>query len=461
MHDSSFRRDNAKLLVLGAGLTGLSAAYHHPDGVVYEKEPLFGGHGKSHASQGFIFDEGIHVVHTTDQAVLDLYKKVGVEFLVHQRDAWIRSFGALTRYPFQANTFGLPVDVVKDCLLGFIENSSSDPEKITNYEDSLYDMFGKGIAEHFMIPYAEKFWGVHPRELTTDWVDIRHPRPSLEDVIDGALGDQKKGFGVNAEFRYPMKGGFGAIGDQFAKQIGDRLHLGKKVTKIDLENRCIEFNGTETVPYRHVISTIPLPEVIRCIPDAPDDVREAAAMLRTNSFFVVNLGVNREHISGKHWIYYLEKEYPFVRISFPSNFSADVAPSGTTAISAEIAYNVDTNPLTMSHKRMVERVIESLREEKILRSDDTIVFTDTIDIKYAYIIHDQNRVPAVRRIHDYLRKFDFYPCGRYGDWGYLWSHDAVLSGRDVALALKQGSIPHAPAGLCSQEGCGCVGEFDV
>ena len=66
--------------------------------------------------------------------------------------------------------------------------------------------------------------------------------------------------------------------------------------------------------------------------------------LKTNSIFVVNIGVNRSNITDKTWIYYLEKEFSFVRVSFPFNQSDNVVPIGTSSISAEIAYGND-NPL--------------------------------------------------------------------------------------------------------------------
>ena len=36
--------------------------------------------------------------------------------------------------------------------------------------------FGEGIARHFMLPYNEKLWGVHPREITAAWCSRFVPR---------------------------------------------------------------------------------------------------------------------------------------------------------------------------------------------------------------------------------------------------------------------------------------------
>ncbi|MDP3244346.1 MAG: FAD-dependent oxidoreductase [bacterium] len=424
-------------IILGAGLAGLSAAYYS-GGIVYEKDKQVGGRAKSRNKNGFVFDEGIHVLHTKNEEVLSLIKQVGANLQPRQREAWIYSYGAMTRYPFQANTFGLPVNIVKDCLIGFINNDFKEQGKIKNYADWLYFMFGKGIAEHFMLPYSQKFWGVAPSELNTEWVDIRHPKPTLEEVIEGALTDQKKGFGVNAEFLYPAQGGFGAIAESLANSIKNRIKLSMAVTGIDFKRKEIEFNHREKVNYEKVISTLPLPELVDLIKDVPIKIKEAAQKLRYNSILAVNLGINRPQITNKHWIYYHEPEYCFFRISFPFNKASSMALEGASSVAAEISYG-NNNPLPVARERVVEKVIVDLQKAKILQPDDQVLFSDVVDIKYGYVIYSSNREAAVQRIKDYLRENRIYAAGRYGEWAYLWSDEAILSGRRVAeeaMAIK-------------------------
>ena len=422
-------------LILGGGLAGLSACYHG-NGTVYEKDRTSGGHARSHSSKGFIFDEGIHVLHTSNEYILQLMEDVNANLEVKERDAWIQSNGAMTRYPFQANTYGLPTDIVKDCLLGFIENKF-EKKDIKNYRDWVQYMFGEGIANHFMIPYSKKFWGVNPENLTTDWVNVRHPRPSMEEVLNGALNDQTKGFGINATFRYPKKGGFGFIGKALEKKLKGRINKGMKATHIDVDKKEVTFNNKEVIPYNKMLSTIPLPEIIRLIPDAPEKVIEATKKLKTNSIYVVNIGVKRANITNKSWIYFLEKEYCFVRVSFPFNFTKDsnsVVPEGHSSISVEIAYGND-NPLPGDKEEIKDRVIKDLIKTKLLKKNDEIVYLDTYDIKYGYVIYDKNRRPSIKKIHDFLKPLDIIPCGRYGLWAYLWSDEAIMSGKVAAEKL--------------------------
>jgi len=417
-------------IILGGGLSGLSACYHG-NGIIYEKCDSAGGQARSHFNEGYVFDEGIHVMHTQNEYVLELMDKLEVNMDIRERSAWIQSHGAMTRYPFQANTYGLPVGIVKDCLLGFIQNDFIDVDNINNYQDWLYYMFGKGIAEHFMIPYSQKFWGVDAVDLTTEWVNVRHPKPSMEEVVNGALQDQAKGFGVNAVYRYPKKGGYGFIGKRLIEKCEGRIHTGMEATRIDLSAKKIEFNGKEELPYEKILSSLPLPELIRIIPDAPDDVRQAVKKLRTNSMFVVNLGINKPNLTDKNWIYYLEKEYSFIRVSFPSNQSDYVAPPGVSTIMAEVAYGND-NSLPEPREKMIDRVIIDLQKAGVIESNDEIVYKDAVDIKYAYVLFDKDRKSSIKTIHEYLKAHDIIPFGRYGLWAYLWSDEAILSGKKAA-----------------------------
>lgn len=418
-------------IILGGGLAGLSACYNSK-GTVFEKGSRIGGHARSHQIDGYIFDEGIHVLHTSNKYVLNLMEEIDADMVVKDRDAWIFSHGSMTRYPFQANTYGLPVQIVKECLMGFINNTFSDRRKINNYHDWIYFMFGDGIAKHFMIPYSKKFWGIDPEDLTTDWVNVRHPRPTLDEVITGAISDQEKGFGINASFRYPKINGFGNIAYSLSNKCHDRIKCDMEVTKIDPKSKIVQFNGNQNLEYENqLISTIPLPDLLKLIKGVSKDIISESMKLRTNSIFVVNLGIDKPNISEKNWIYFLEKDFCFFRISFPHNQSKTVAPRNKSSISAEVTYG-NNNKLPVNKNKLAGRVIDDLIKAGILEKKDKIEVINTFDIKNAYVIFDKNRKSAVKKIHEYLDSIDIIPCGRYGDWAYHWSDESILSGKKAA-----------------------------
>ena len=56
-----------------------------------------------------------------------------------------------------------------------------------------------------MIPYNQKLWGVHPREITAAWCSRFVPIPKLEDVIAGAVGAVPPEMGYNIASSIPKR----------------------------------------------------------------------------------------------------------------------------------------------------------------------------------------------------------------------------------------------------------------
>ncbi|MDH4099009.1 MAG: FAD-dependent oxidoreductase [Nitrospirota bacterium] len=423
------RKDSA--IVLGAGLAGLSAGYHggFP---VYEAANYSGGASYSYAVDGFVFDIGIHILQSKDDYFLSLLKNLNVDLVSRQRSGWIYSYGCLSRYPFQVNTSHLPWLVRARCVAGFIAAGKGNSP--ANYEQWMIQQFGPGFASTFLIPYAEKFWGCSPSEMTFEWVGNRVPRPRLTEVIKGMLADQETKLGTHAYFQYPSdKGvGFAAIARALEKKI-EPVHYRMKATGIDPQTKTVIFNdGEKRVGYRRLISTIPLPELIRLLPQHPAEVKTAVERLRHNSIAVVNLGINRAVLTDKHWVHFPEKDISFFRISFPGNFTDGLNPPETSSIQAEVSYDAAQPP---EREELLQKVISDLVKTGIIDGKDEILVKDVFYQKYGYVVYDHHRRDSVKTLHDYLNSLDIYPCGRYGAWEYLWSDEAMQSGRRTAESL--------------------------
>jgi protoporphyrinogen oxidase len=415
-----------RIIVLGGGLAGLSASLHC-GAPVYEADQRCGGVAASDRSDGFTFDRGIHILQTNNTKVLELLADLGVDFRLHKRNAHIYSHRAYTPYPFQVNTAGLPLGVRLNCLWRFFRRDA-EPEP-SNYEEWIYKNLGRGFGDTFLIPYSTKFWTVHPREMTFEWTGGRVPQPSPSQVVRGALWSKQTAIGTNAIFRYPRNElGYGAIASAIERRLA-KVHRGHRATRLDTGRRVVVFNGGITVPYDVLISTIPLPDLVRITVDAPGAVRNAASRLRTNSIIVVNLGIRRPDLSHRHWVHFPESDVSFFRISYPHTFGEGMAPAGMSSISTEVAYS-DAAPVDKG--RIVDRVIADLIRVRALSRDDKIEFVSTRDIPYAYCIYDQQRASAVKTIISWLREQNVVPAGRYGLWTYFWGDEAILSGKKAA-----------------------------
>jgi protoporphyrinogen oxidase len=428
-----------EVVILGSGLAGLSAAYHLKKGYsVYEKEPEPGGMTRSVHKNGYTFDYDGHLLHFKSEYVFSLINGlVNGNLGPHKRSSWIYSKGSYTRYPFQANFYGLPKDIIKECLLGLIRARADLVNNKAalkgNFENWIRRIFGNGIAEHFMLPYNRKFWTVEPSELTCDWLDGFVPVPSLEDAVTGAISTDTKAYGYNSRFWYPIKGGISEVVEGFSRNIGN-LHVNKKAVSIDPLRKKIIFEDGTNRRFGKMITTIPMPELLKVLTNLPSGIKKAFSALKYTSIFVINLGIKKDDVTDRHWVYYPEKDLVFYRMGFPSNFSSNVAPSGRTSAYIEISYS-DGSPI--DKEKVIADTLKNLKDLRLIPDEDVIEICLPMDIKYGYAIYDSGREGAVRAIKDYLKQFDIYTIGRYGGWKYMSMEDVILEGKETAETLCQ------------------------
>src|SRR5262249_33407958 len=162
-----------------------------------------------------------------------------------------------------------------------------------------------------MFPYNTKLFRRDPREMTADWVSWAVPRPNLREVVHGALGLANLGMGYNSTFRYPRVGGIGVLPEAIARRVAN-LRLHARVETIDARRRSVTLASGETVGYDRLVSTIPLPALLRRIEGAGEDLRKDADRLEWSVVGCLNLGMDREGIgNGAHWIYFPDADAPF------------------------------------------------------------------------------------------------------------------------------------------------------
>lgn len=487
-------------VIIGAGPTGLSAAYHlGKDALVLERNERVGGWCRSLQVNGFTFDYAGHIMFSKDPYVHELYRMLlGDNVHWQDREAWIYSKGVYTRYPFQGALYGLPPKVIKECIMGAIEarfgslsksvpadasapviaisngkaggrpangfhlesNACAVEEKgdccadgllelntplsapenskpaQENFEQFIYRTWGAGIAKHFAVPYNRKLWAVPLTEMETSWLGGRVPLPDLEEMIDGALTPVPKPMGPNARFGYPLRGGFQALMDAFLPHIEGEIRTNAEVAAIFPKDKRIQLRNGETVCYRNLISTMPLPTLIRMIgPEAPPSIHRAAEGLRYTSVCCVHIGAGRPDITEKHWIYYPE-DTVFHRIFVQGNASPYCNPPGGFGFTCEITYG-PRKRLPCEGQDLIDLCVRDARRAGFLREDDKIRATAIIDMPFAYVVYDHNRAARVQRIREWLSEMDIVLAGRYSEWEYYNSDHAFIAGKRAAEQILQ------------------------
>ena len=477
------------VLVVGAGPTGLSAAYHlGGDAMLVEQGATVGGWCRSMVDNGFTFDYAGHIMFSNEPYVHELYRLLlGDNVHWQDREAWIFSKGVYTRYPFQGALHGLPPEVIKECVLGAIEarfgkpvskavgqsestadytgperrgmfepllgsGSRSGASKVLphggpdrrqtlykgpprNFKEFIYKVWGTGIAKHFAIPYNQKLWAVPLEEMETSWLGGRVPLPDLEEMIEGALSPVRKPMGPNARFGYPLRGGFQALMDGFLPLLRGELRLNTQVIALSPLRRTATFGDGTTVRYDHLISTMPLPRLIDLAGDeVPDDIRAAARALRHVSVRCVNIGVGRPDVTEKHWIYYPEHTV-FHRIFVQGNASPHCNPPGGFGFTCEITYS-PSKPLPCDGDDLIRRCIDDAVSVGFIRPEDPVWVANQVDLPVAYVVYDHGRAENVERIRAWLGAQGIVLAGRYSEWEYYNSDHAFIAGMKAAQALQ-------------------------
>jgi protoporphyrinogen oxidase len=425
------------VLVLGAGLSGLSAALHlSRDGVRdvrhVERAGRVGGHAVTIEDDGFRFDRTGHLLHLRDDAMRELVLSVlGDEHVVVSRRSRVYSHGVYTRYPYQANTFGLPPAIAHECVMGFLAARRAEPRTIATFEDFCLAHFGEGISRHFMIPYNERLWGVPLSEITADWCARFVPLPNESDVIAGAVGLNDRELGYNASFVYPTRG-IGALPDGLAR-LCPTIELGRAPSAIDWRSRRAVFDG-ETIEYRRMISTIPLDGLGRLLTDLPPDVAAAFARLRCTELYYLDVALDVPPLVDLHWVYVPERRFPFYRVGCYSQFSPAMAPPGKAGLYVELADRSPPDPA-----RLFPEVVSRLVEMRLIGSPGDVRYLRVRHLPHAYVIHDAAHEPALAVLRPFLAAAGIASVGRYGAWNYSSMEDALRFGRDAARDVSEGT----------------------
>ncbi len=400
---------------------------------------------RSYSINGFTFDYTGHLLHARKDYTRTLLETLlPGKLSVHRRKASIYAQGVLTPYPFQANLYKLPREVIQECLVGFCRaredraaavkpgQKSMHTNEAASFKQWIVSVFGEGIARYFMVPYNEKLWRTDLNRISSDWVDWSIPVPTLEEVVGGALGITNDHMGYSAQFLYPDEGGIGILPMAFLPHLNE-AHYNKQVTMVDLKEKRAWFSDGDSRAYTELVSTMPLPELLGMIRDLPDDLAELGKGLRHISVLDINLGISRGNLTDQHWIYFPEAATSFYRAGCYSNFAGSSAPANAASLYLEISYLPGTEH---DRQALLDDALQGLTRCGMLEGGDRAVVKSVVDIPCAYVIYDDFRKKHVPSIMKFLKNNGIWSIGRYGSWNYMSMEDTILEGKAAAEELR-------------------------
>jgi protoporphyrinogen oxidase len=433
-----------KIAILGAGVSGLALARFLIEGglpagdvTLFEAHRAVGGLCASKTVDGFTYDvTGGHILYSKDVEAMAWMKACAggeAAFVRRDRNTKIRFGDRWVHYPFENGLGDLPPQANFECLRGYVEawhRRQVDGSVAPGAFDAWVRWrFGDGIARHFMDPYNDKVWKRPLSQLSSDWVAGRVPDAPVDDVLRSSVGIRTEGYTHQSIFFYPLRGGFQAITDGIASTVLPRVRTSTPVTSLARSRSGWKVNGES---FDRVVTTLPLTDLPRIVDGMPDAAAEAMRTLEYNSITCVLVALDRPEHPDLSWIYLPHAEQgPANRVTYMSNYSPNLAPSGRTSLLCEVTHPGGSPAPGPDLER---ELLDGLAGAGLIRRDE-VLFTDRTTTRHAYVVFDHAYAERRGTALDWLESAALTPLGRFGRFEYDNSDQCVIKARALARRL--------------------------
>lgn len=317
------------VLVVGAGITGLSAAWLLTRAgrsvEIREASPQSGGLLAPVEFEGIPCDRGSHRIHPSAHPLLmELTRDAG--WLERPRRGRLVLDRSHMQYPLQMLDFlrGLGPKTAVHMGLNFLarpnalrrftswENDRQDARTDIGFEQFVTARVGRRAYEQFYAPYVQKVWGLHPSEISQTVAKARVSTASPVSTLKKALSRQPS---IDHHFLYPSEGMVGLV-DYFMTGLdlaGVPIHFDSPVTHDTIGDwdGPVVFSG-------HLSSLAP------------------NAGLEHRGLYIIHAALPKHSIGPTDTFYLPEAEYWFGRVSQPAQFSTELATDAHDIICMEI-----------------------------------------------------------------------------------------------------------------------------
>jgi len=442
------------LTILGGGPCGLYAAHTalnlSANVTILEKEASFGGLAAGHKLGGNWFDLGVHMLHAFDQEIFqtcaEAMRSERIEVPLKSHIKW---GGKIYHYPLRGRDIlaGIPPLTLARCLAGLliaeIQTRFSNFTPGDDAQSALIELYGDPLYEFFFRDFTHRYWGIHPRDLSAEFVRRKMPRLSAVDVFKNLLEKLHLSKPRNAtegalrfETLHYSATGSETLPRSLAKSIqekGAHLHPSTPVTKLTHADNLI--TGTNhsqiTQPNSKFLSTLPLPHLIRSLdPPAPPEILAAADQLRFKPMTVYALLVKKEHCMDALYTYYRDRI--FHRVGEPKNAGLIVRPPGHTTLIVETTCEIGDPKWTGD---ALPQILTDLEAEGLC-TPNQVISHHLIHATHAYPIFIKGFEESFEKITTYLARFtNLRTTGRQGAFTYPNMHSAMRMGATAATEL--------------------------
>lgn len=435
-------------VIIGAGPAGLTAAYEltrrNAPAEVVEADDVVGGISRTVERDGWRFDIGGHRFFTKVARVEEFWHEVlpDGDFLLRPRMSRIHYRGKLFDYPLRAgNALGnLGIVEAVRCVGSYVWARLRPPADQSHFEGWVSARFGTRLYRMFFKTYTEKVWGFPATELQADWAAQRIRNLSLAGAVRNALLPRRARADITSlieEFQYP-KLGPGMMWERCAELVtkaGGTVTMGTSVARVHrADGRAVAVtvagpDGERRIEADHVISSMPLPELVRAVdPPAPPPVLAAADALRHRDFLTVALVVPADAGFPDNWIYV---HTPGVRVGRIQNFgswSPFLVRDGFTCLGLEYFVDEGDDLWESADDDLIARGTAELEALGLVRPG-AVSAGYVVRMPKAYPVYDSGYEQAVEIMRDWLAEAlpNVHPVGRNGMHRYNNQDHSMLT----------------------------------
>ena len=306
-------------------------------------------------------------------------------------------------YPFEFALSDIDPEEATDCILGILEKSGEEPDV---FEDWLKWNFGEALANKYLLPYNRKIWQRDLQNISSCWVKGKMPIPNVREILYAALSrNASETAMIHSSYYYPKHDGINSFIFRLIKLIRD-FQLNTSLQFLERKEKYWIVN--EEVKAKRLISTIPIPELIKAMQAIPTDIMESIARLDYNSLTTVLCEQRKNHQGLWSWLYLPDEMYSAHRIVYQGNFSIYNSPEGKLGAIYE---------QTGIHSP--ETVIKNLQDENVPDELNAVKIIDYEHTQYAYPIFHKRYMEDIKIIQEWLISLEIFSVGRFAEWKYF------------------------------------------
>jgi protoporphyrinogen oxidase len=431
------------IVVIGAGPAGLTAAYElgkrGATCTVLESDDVVGGISRTVVRDGWRFDIGGHRFFTKVPEVEAFWHEIlpDGEFLMRPRSSRIYYRGKFYDYPIKPlNALGNlgPIEAVR-CVLSYLWVKIRPPKDQDSLETYVAANYGWRLYQHFFKTYSEKVWAVPASEISADWGAQRIKGMSLWKAVYEPLRARLKGShrdrskqvtSLIEQFQYP-KLGPGMMWERCHELVegqGSTVAFEQGVTRIEHRGgRAVsvtaEGPGGEatTYPADHVISSMPLPLLLRAMdPPVPAEVAQAADDLAFRDFLSIALVVPADKVAWTdNWIYIHAPEVKTMRVQNFGSWSPYMVREGYNVLGLEYTVLEGDEWWNADDEALIEKGKVELEALNLMQASD-VEAGYVVRMPKAYPMYDDTYKANVEVLRKWLEANapNVHPVGRNG-----------------------------------------------